>query len=102
MLESITGHAPKLFRAPVGHHQIFVHAVLKSLGLKLIGWSARGYDAVSSDEEKVIRSIRASMKPGVIILAHEATPIAVDVVESILQITKEKGWAFSIPDESQR
>lgn len=96
-IKAITGEYPTLFRAPVGHHNIFVHQVLNSSGMKLVGWSSRGYDAVASDSEKSARRICESMQPGGIILAHEATPIAVDVVKSILEFAEQRDWKFSVP-----
>ena len=37
-VKAITGESPTLFRAPVGHHNVFVHQVLRSLGVRLVGW----------------------------------------------------------------
>lgn len=101
ILEEITGEAPRLFRAPVGHHNVFVHPVLRHFGIKLVGWNSRGFDA-SSDAtfESVTSKIRASATKGSIILAHEATPFAVDVVSDILAMAKENGWAVTLPGAS--
>jgi len=98
-VESITGVAPTLFRAPVGHSNIFVHQVLGDLGLRLIGWSSRGYDAVSANAGEVIQRICKSMQPGAIVLAHEATPIAEEVVRAILDHAKQQGWKFGDTDD---
>lgn len=96
-VESITGVAPRVFRAPVGHHNVFVHEVLRRSNLRLVGWSSRGYDAVSTDAEEVTRRICGSMRPGAILLVHESTPIAEEVVEAILVHAEKQGWTFSIP-----
>lgn len=97
VIQSITGDAPALFRAPVGHSNIFVHAIMKRLGLRVVAWSARGFDAVSSDADEVMRKLEKTMQPGAIVLAHESTPIAAEVVERILVFAESQGWEFSLP-----
>jgi len=101
-IEAIAGVAPTVFRAPVGHSNGFVHPVLQKFGLRLVGWTSRGFDGVSTSLPDVARRIRASAGDGGIILAHEATPIARDVVADILALGEEKGWEFVIPDAPQR
>ncbi|MFD2256191.1 polysaccharide deacetylase family protein [Luteolibacter algae] len=96
-IERITGAAPTVFRAPVGHYNVFVHPVLKREKLELIGWSSRGFDGVGADFESVRERIRASANDGSIVLAHEATPIAGKVVTDILDLAQERGWTCSIP-----
>lgn len=101
VIEGILGQAPVVFRAPVGHYNFFVHPVLKQEGLKLVGWSSRGFDGVASPLAEVLRKIRRTAGEGGIILAHEGTPIAWGVVAGILELGEENGWRFVIPDASQ-
>lgn len=101
VLKKITGKAPRLFRAPVGHHNVFVHPVLEYFGMRLVGWDSRGFDAApGATLESVTTRIRASAKNGSIVLAHEATPFAVEVVSDILAMAQENGWAVRLPDAS--
>lgn len=100
VIEGITGHVPEVFRAPVGHYNFFVHPILKREGLKLVGWNSRGFDGVASPLAEVLRRIRATAGEGGIILAHEGTPIASGVVAGILEMGKDNGWRFVIPDVS--
>ena len=98
VLEKVTGEAPRLFRAPVGHHNVFVHPVLRHFGMELIGWNSRGFDAAKGATlESVSEKIRASATEGSIVLAHEATPFAVDVVSEILAMAEENGWPVRLP-----
>lgn len=83
-LTEILGEPARLFRAPVGHSNFFVHPVLKVLGLRLVGWSARGYDAVATDAASVLAKIEDSLTDDAIILVHEGTPIAEEVIAGIL------------------
>lgn len=101
-IKAITGEAPTVFRAPVGHSNLFVHPVLEKSGLRLAGWSSRGFDGVSASLPEVTRRIRTTATEGGILLAHEATPIALEVVADILELASEKGWKFVIPDASPR
>jgi peptidoglycan/xylan/chitin deacetylase (PgdA/CDA1 family) len=98
VIKEITGEAPKIFRAPVGHYNIFVHPVLKQEGLRLIGWNSRGFDAGGYPLAEVTRRIRDTARDGSIVLAHEATPIALEVVKTILALAEENGWEVAIPD----
>lgn len=77
ILEEIVPHAvPQLFRAPVGMVNIFLHPILQKENLRLIGWSARGYDAILNDSEQIFQKIKKSLSPGKIILVHEGKPYA--------------------------
>lgn len=97
-LKKITGEVPVWFRAPVGHYNFFVHPVMKREGMKLLSWSSRGYDGGGLPLDEVKRRIRETADEGGIILAHEGTPYAVEVVSDVLGLAKEKGWEVTIPD----
>lgn len=83
-IEETTGKKPRLFRAPVGHRNLFTHPVCAVLGLDVMGWNRRGYDAVEKEAEKVLGRILPEMSHGDIVLLHEATPIAEEVVGGVL------------------
>jgi len=103
VLKKITGKAPLLFRAPVGHHNVFVHPVLRYFGMRLIGWDSRGFDAApGATLESVTARIRASARDGSIILAHESTPYAEEVISDILAMAQENGWVFRLSDVSPK
>jgi peptidoglycan/xylan/chitin deacetylase (PgdA/CDA1 family) len=62
---------PTLFRAPVGMANYWVGSVLQQSGMRLIGWSARGFDAVKTDPEEIVNLIWRDVAPGAILLLHE-------------------------------
>lgn len=68
-----TGLAPAYFRAPAGMKNPFVHPQLRKQHLRLIAWSARGYDAVLRDVNKIVGRVMDSVRPGAIILLHEGS-----------------------------
>jgi peptidoglycan/xylan/chitin deacetylase (PgdA/CDA1 family) len=84
VIERITGARPRWFRAPVGHRNLFTHPIAGELGLEVMAWSRRGFDAVEKDAGKVLDRILTKLGPGDIVLVHEATPIAVEVLEGVL------------------
>lgn len=65
--------------------------------MRLIGWTSRGLDGVSKDLELVTSRIKSTMTPNSIILAHEGTGIAQDVVAAILDHAQKQGWTFIDP-----
>lgn len=84
VIERVTGFKPRLFRAPVGHRNLFTHPVAAALGLEVMAWSRRGFDAVETDADKVLERILTNLGPGDIVLLHEATPISEQVLEGVL------------------
>lgn len=84
VIEEITGVKPRWFRAPVGHRNGFTHPVTRELGLEVMAWNRRGYDAVEKDASKVLSRILPHLGAGDIVLLHEATPIAEAVLKGVL------------------
>jgi peptidoglycan/xylan/chitin deacetylase (PgdA/CDA1 family) len=83
-IEEVTGVKPTWFRAPVGHRNFFTHPIASELGLELMAWTRRGYDAVSTDTRKILSQLLESNQPGDIFLIHEGTPIALEVLRGVL------------------
>ena len=50
---------------------LFLHFLLCDRNLKLIGWSARGFDGLLHNTEAMAGGMRKSIQPGAIILLHE-------------------------------
>lgn len=85
VIEEITGIKPRWFRAPVGHRNWFTHSMANALGLQVMAWNRRGFDAVEKDAGKVLARILPDLTPGDIVLLHEATPIAAEVLGKLLE-----------------
>ncbi len=85
VIEEITGVKPRWFRAPVGHRNLFTHPIAHELGLEVVAWNRRGFDAINSDPEKVLARILPKLRSGDIVLLHEATPVAREVIERVLK-----------------
>jgi peptidoglycan/xylan/chitin deacetylase (PgdA/CDA1 family) len=83
-IEEVTGIKPRWFRAPAGHRNWFTHPVLREQGLELVGWKKRAFDAVRRDVPWIVGRLTTDVRDGDIILLHEATPIAKEVMEGVL------------------
>jgi peptidoglycan/xylan/chitin deacetylase (PgdA/CDA1 family) len=85
VLEEISGQPPRWFRAPVGHRNFFTHPVTQELGLEVAGWNRRGFDAVETVADKALARLFTGLGDGDIVLLHEATPIAAEVLSGVLE-----------------
>jgi peptidoglycan/xylan/chitin deacetylase (PgdA/CDA1 family) len=86
-----------LFRAPVGHKNRHLHALLADRGMKLIGFSARAYDAVVRDPEKVAATIAKQIEPGSIVVLHQGRPWSLDAIGRTIDAIRARGYSFVIP-----
>ncbi|MFP5247267.1 MAG: polysaccharide deacetylase family protein, partial [Thermoanaerobaculia bacterium] len=101
VLASATGAAPRWFRAPVGTKNPAVHPALELRGMRLIGWTARGFDGVASDPAQVLARILPDVAPGAIVLLHQGREFSVRVLEHVIAQLQQRGYAFVIPDDAQ-
>jgi peptidoglycan/xylan/chitin deacetylase (PgdA/CDA1 family) len=100
------GRLPHFFRAPVGFRNVLLYPVLKRLGLEYVSWTTRGFDAVSSDAEKVLMRLTKRLAGGDILLLHDAgsaktasdEPVVLNVLPDLLDILAKRGLrAISLP-----
>jgi peptidoglycan/xylan/chitin deacetylase (PgdA/CDA1 family) len=104
-LQAATGEAPRWFRAPAGMANPFLHFLLSDRDVKLVGWSARGYDGLLHDTEAMADRICNSLRPGAIVLLHEGRrdrqgrPVNLILAETVLTRLTESGYVFILPDE---
>jgi len=89
-LTEVLGTAPVWFRAPVGHYNSFVHPALDALGLRLMAWNCRGFDGTDRNVEKVLARLRENLRPGAVVLLHEAVPTCAAVLEGTLAMLAER------------
>jgi peptidoglycan-N-acetylglucosamine deacetylase len=96
-LASILGAAPALFRAPVGMKNPFVHPVLSAHGMRLVGWSARGFDSVRTDAEAIARSIEKQLRPGSIVVLHQGREWSLPAADAVILAAQRLGYSFVVP-----
>jgi peptidoglycan/xylan/chitin deacetylase (PgdA/CDA1 family) len=100
-LAGVTGSASRWFRAPVGIKNPAVHPALARRGMRLIGWTARGFDAVVQDPEQVLARVLPDLRPGAIILLHQGRAHSLRVLERVIAAIEERGYRFVVPDDER-
>jgi peptidoglycan/xylan/chitin deacetylase (PgdA/CDA1 family) len=100
-LAATAGSKPRWFRAPVGMKNPAVHPALKRRGMRLIGWTARGFDAVVSDPELIVKRILPHLQPGAIIVLHQGREHSLRVLERVIVELQGRGYGFVIPEDEQ-
>ena len=91
------GGQPKWFRAPAGFRNPYCNLIAESLGLRVMGWQARGRDGVSSDVVRVVDRIRRNLCQGAIVLVHQGLPHSLEVIENVLKMLGDEGWTITLP-----
>jgi peptidoglycan/xylan/chitin deacetylase (PgdA/CDA1 family) len=97
-VEAACGVRPRWFRPPLGHTSPLTAVGVRRAGVRVVGWSARGYDGLGGQrDDAVIARLRASLKDGAIVLLHDAAerddfvPAGVSALPEILALLDERG-----------
>ena len=70
---SATGAAPApLFRAPHGFRSPFLVPVARSLGYRVVGWTAGVWDTTKPGVDRIVARSVSRLHPGAILLLHDA------------------------------
>jgi peptidoglycan/xylan/chitin deacetylase (PgdA/CDA1 family) len=96
-LTDILGMAPVWFRPPVGHHNLYLAAPLRVLGLRMAIWSCRGYDGVVNNTALILKLLSRRLKPGAIVLLHDGPPNCVEVLKGTLELLAARGLKPVLP-----
>ena len=102
-IRQVAAPPPRYFRAPAGLTNPFVHSAAAQAGLRIAGWSVRGFDGVPHDPAVVVDRIVRRLHPGAIILLHEG-PVAglrpgtrARTVEHLLRQLETLGYRTALP-----
>jgi len=94
-IQKHTGTTPRFFRPPVGLSNPNTFHAAVALRLKVIGWNIRSLDRRITDPEQIVKRIERGLKPGAIILLHDADIPAdrlVATVKLLLAKLREHGY----------
>ena len=91
----------RYFRAPVGMKNPAVHPALRERDMMLIGWTARGFDSVRADPDRVAGRIVPRVTPGSIVVMHQGRPHSLACIERVINDLHAAGYAFVVPDEAR-
>jgi peptidoglycan/xylan/chitin deacetylase (PgdA/CDA1 family) len=89
------------FRAPVGMKNPAVHPALARRGMRLIGWSVRGFDSFGADVERVVRRIVPRVVPGAIVVVHQGRGMSARCIARVVDELRARHYAFVIPDDAR-
>ncbi|HJT16140.1 MAG TPA: polysaccharide deacetylase family protein, partial [Thermoanaerobaculia bacterium] len=89
------------FRAPVGMKNPAVHPLLAERGMRLIGWTARGFDTFRADPARVVKRIMERVRPGAIIVMHQGRPHSLACIEAVINAVRAAGYTFVIPPDDR-
>lgn len=98
-IERVTGVRPCWLRAPVGHRNLFTHPVAAEEGMRVVGWTRRGFDGVSRDVGRVVGRLTRRLERGDILVIHDATPVAGAVLDGLLEELRRRGLHTAVPEE---
>ena len=70
-ISTVTGRAPRVFRAPHGYRNPFVTLAARRLGYTVFGWTFGVWDSARPPAEEIRRRVRVKLRPGAIILLHD-------------------------------
>jgi peptidoglycan/xylan/chitin deacetylase (PgdA/CDA1 family) len=96
-LTQLAGTPPRWFRAVAGMANPFVAPVLKTYDLQRVSWSARGFDAVDKDTDRVFARLARGITPGAILLLHEGGPDSVALMSRLLAELDARGYRTVLP-----
>lgn len=106
-IEKVAGYRPRFFRQPIGMNNPSVMKILGQMGMVMVGWQVRAYDAVPKAKEKIAGRILRGVRPGGIILLHDGCDgktnpdrtATVAALEEIIPELKKRGYEFKTVSE---
>lgn len=97
-IEDVVGVRTKLFRPPIGHTNPTIARVAGELGLRVVGFSVRGYDGTAgARSEDVAERVIAGLDDRAIVLMHDGAerddhvPCAPEALPAILGAIRSRG-----------
>jgi peptidoglycan/xylan/chitin deacetylase (PgdA/CDA1 family) len=97
VIETLAGRRPRLFRPPAGIRNPLLEPALVASRAMLVNWSGRGFDAVSTDADKIVRRLDGRVRAGRILALHDgrgrsgSNPVVLDVLPRVLSLVRERG-----------
>jgi len=92
IIESITGHSPKLLRTPYGAVNSTVRSVAQELGFSIISWSVDTLDWQSRNADKVYAAVMADVGDRAIILCHDLYQTTAEAMVRVIPELISRGY----------
>ena len=78
-----------------------VHPALRERGMRLIGWSARGFDTRPAPIDDIAARVMRDIRPGAIVLVHQGLPWSLQVIERVVSEVRARGYELVVPDDAR-
>ncbi len=98
-IEAITGKKPFLFRPPYGDYNNALIEVLEEMGHYCIQWDVDSLDWKDVTAEQIRQRVTERVKPGSIVLFHNAAKNTPAALPGILEDLKGKGYSFVLIED---
>jgi len=98
-LEQVLSQPVPWFRPPFGVTNPVVARVVRTLGLKTIGWNIRSLDTLIQSRERLVARMVRNLRPGAVILMHDRMPHCAGVVRDLLEALRARGYQVVRVDE---
>lgn len=99
LLLPILKKRPLLFRPPYGVINPLVKNALKHFPYHVIGFNNRSFDTTANNWEIPLKRVIKQLKPGDIVLFHDTTPFAPELIRQFLEALSDKGFVVIGLDE---
>lgn len=91
-IEAITGVRPTLFRCPYGEYDDHVIQAIRDLGMEPIQWDCDSLDWRGISAEEITQRVLRKVKPGSIVLFHNAAEHTPEALPGILEALIADGY----------
>ena len=93
-IEKITGKKPLLLRPPYGDYNNTLVKTLEGMGMYSVQWDVDSLDWKDYDAQTIYNNVVPKVKPGSIILFHNAALHTPEALPKIIEELKKQGYSF--------
>ncbi|HZE94002.1 MAG TPA: polysaccharide deacetylase family protein [Gemmatimonadales bacterium] len=102
MIASVTGVAPRSFRAPHGYRSPFLISIIVDMSYTVFGWTFGVFDTAKPGVDEIRRRVRKRLRPGAIVLLHDGDGYdpegdrmqTADALGGIIRDARDAGYEF--------
>ncbi|HEY7995987.1 MAG TPA: polysaccharide deacetylase family protein [Steroidobacteraceae bacterium] len=97
-IRTVTGEVAQFFRAPAGLRNPLLEPALVRANLRLVSWTRRGFDTVTTDPQRILKRLTRRLAGGDILLLHDGhaartaggAPVILEVLPPLLARLRER------------
>ena len=90
IIRNLIGENPIFFRPAFGVTNPSIKWAVNKLKMQGVGWSKRSLDTTNRSEQVILNRITSGIKPGDVILMHDASEKSIAVLEQLLLFLKKE------------